>query len=67
MLKRPTTPSQAEIDQAMKRGRQMRADAFGDMVSWIANALRRAFRASERAETSPHTGAPTFVTAPAPR
>jgi len=67
MLKRPTTPSQAEIDQAMKRGRQMRADAFGDMVSWIAATFRRAFRANERAATSPCPGAPTFVAAPAPR
>ena len=67
MLKRPITPSQAEIDQAMKRGRQMRADAFGDMVSWIADVFRRAFRASARATASPHPDAPTFVAAPAPR
>ncbi|MCY4221276.1 MAG: hypothetical protein OXC25_04840 [Thiotrichales bacterium] len=67
MLKRPTTPSQAEIDQAMKRGRQMRADAFGDMASWIADVFRRAFRASKRAATSSRPGAPTFVAAPAPR
>ena len=41
MLDRPATPSQAEIDQAMTRGRQMRARAFGDVLSWLADALRR--------------------------
>ena len=40
MIERPTTPSQAEIDRAMIRARQLRARAFGDVFSQLAGALR---------------------------
>ena len=41
MIERPTTPSQAEIDQAMARARQLHARAFADVFTWLAEALRR--------------------------
>ena len=59
MLDRPATPSQAEIDQAMKRGRQMRARAFVDVLSWLADALRRSARAAPtRARGRAHAAVP---------
>ena len=41
MIERPTTPSQAEIDRAMIRARQLHARAFGDVFTKLAGALRR--------------------------
>ena len=41
MIERPTTPSQAEIDRAMIRARQLHARAFGDVFIRLAGALRR--------------------------
>ena len=45
MTERPTTPSQAEIDQAMARARRLHARAFGDVFTRLADALRRRVRA----------------------
>ena len=45
MTERPTTPSQAEIDEAMARARRLHALAFGDVFTWLAEALRRRARA----------------------
>ena len=44
MTERPTTPSQAEIDQAMARARRLHALAFSDVFTWLAEALQRCGR-----------------------
>ena len=52
MIERPTTPSQAEIDRAMARARKLRARAFSDVFTWLANALRRQARTIRSAFTT---------------
>jgi len=49
MIERPPTPSQAEIDRAMARARKLHARAFGDVFTWLADALRRHARTIRRA------------------
>ena len=45
MTERTPTPSQAEIDRAMANARKLHALAFGDVLTWLADALRRHARA----------------------
>ena len=49
MTERTPTPSQAEIDRAMARARKLHALAFGDVFTWLADALRRHARTIRRA------------------
>ena len=39
MIQRPHTPSQAEIDRALARGRQLRAHAFAGAFARLAGFL----------------------------
>ena len=52
MIERTPTPSQAEIDRAMARARQLHARAFGDVFTWLADALRRHARTIPRASAT---------------
>jgi len=51
MIQRPPLPSQAEIDRALARGRQLRADAFADAMARFASAVAAGF-----AWLRPHPG-----------
>ncbi len=39
MIQRPSLPSQAEIDQALARGRQLRAQAFANAFARLASVV----------------------------
>lgn len=43
MIQRPHTPSQAEIDRALARGRQLRAQAFAGAFARLAGFVRAGF------------------------
>ncbi len=43
MIQRPHTPTQAEIDRALARGRQLRAHAFAGAFARLAGIVRAGF------------------------
>ena len=57
MIQRQRTPTQAEIDRAVARGRQLRAQAFAGAFARLGAFLAAAF-ARLPASTAVHRGRP---------